>query len=83
MGRGAQQIHITAAHPADHPLRPGQIEGGAPARDRGERGEPEAIGVLVNRGCQLSLDLAPGILKILANVANLPRNLVLLSVGGV
>ncbi len=33
----------------------------------------------MNRGGQLSLDLAPGILEILANVANLPRNLVLLS----
>jgi hypothetical protein len=33
----------------------------------------------VYRGGQLPLDLAPGTLEILAYVANLPRNLVLLS----
>src|SRR5262249_8390277 len=63
-----------AADPADHSPRSGQIESCAPAGDRGEGGEPESVGVLVNGGCQLSLDLTPGILEILAYIANLPRN---------
>ena len=47
-------------------------------RDRGERGEPDPVGVLEHQSCQLSLDLAPGPLEVLTSFANLPRNRVLL-----
>ena len=77
-GGGTEQLHVATANPAQDALWAGQIQGRSTPGERGERREPEAVGVLGDGGGQFSLDLAPGTAQVPASVTNLPLNLVLL-----